>query len=56
MNLVLVDQEKNIRNVVENYKKINKIVRISITKEDISILKDVDFVGYEVIKHENLNR
>ena len=36
MNLVLADQEKNIKSVVENYKKINNIARISITKEGIS--------------------
>ena len=35
-NLVLVDQEKNTKSVVENYKKINNIAKISITKEGIS--------------------
>ena len=36
MNLVLVDQEKNIKSVAENYKKINNVTRISITKENKS--------------------
>ena len=32
MNLVLVAQEKSIRNVAENYKKINTKTKTSITK------------------------
>ena len=36
MSLVLADQEKNIKSVVENYKKTNTITKISITKEGIS--------------------
>ena len=35
MNLVLVDQEKNIKSAVENYKKINNIIKISMTKDGI---------------------
>ena len=33
MSLVLVVQEKNIKSVAENYKKINTIIRISAAKK-----------------------
>jgi NAD-dependent DNA ligase len=35
-------------------KKLDLLTKKKLTKEDISILKDIDFVGYEVIKPENL--
>ena len=35
MNLVLVVQERNIKNAVENYEKINTKIKIRIPKEGI---------------------